>query len=76
MKKLILAAVLFAGTSTAAFAGDGCITIWGFTLFCLPPPPVQHNPVTAPEIDPASALAGLALMAGGLAVLRGRRTKA
>jgi hypothetical protein len=35
-----------------------------------PPPPVVHR---APEIDPASALAGLTLLAGGLAVLRGRR---
>lgn len=29
----------------------------------------------APEIDPTSAMAALTLMAGGLAVLRGRRTK-
>jgi hypothetical protein len=30
-------------------------------------------PVTAPEIDPASAMGGLTLLAGALAVLRGRR---
>ncbi len=30
---------------------------------------------TAPEIDPASAIAGLTMLAGGLAVIRGRRTK-
>jgi len=36
-----------------------------------PPPPYVHR---APEIDPSSALAGLTLLAGGLAVLRGRRT--
>ena len=29
----------------------------------------------APEIDPASAMAGLTLLAGGLAVLRGRRAR-
>jgi LPXTG-motif cell wall-anchored protein len=29
----------------------------------------------APEIDPASAMAGLTMLAGGLAVLRGRRRK-
>ena len=29
----------------------------------------------APEIDPASAMAGLTLLAGGLAVLRGRFAK-
>jgi hypothetical protein len=28
-----------------------------------------------PEIDPASAMAGLSLLAGGLAVLRGRIAK-
>jgi hypothetical protein len=28
-----------------------------------------------PEIDPASALSGLTLLAGALAVLRGRRVK-
>ena len=35
-----------------------------------PPPPPHHR---APEIDPAGAMAGLTLLAGGLAVLRGRR---
>jgi hypothetical protein len=37
-----------------------------------PPPPTVHR---APEIDPSSALAGLTLLAGGLAVLRGRTGK-
>jgi hypothetical protein len=31
--------------------------------------------VQTPEIDPASAMAGLTLLAGGLAVLRGRFAK-
>jgi hypothetical protein len=31
--------------------------------------------VKAPEIDPASAMAGLTLLAGGLVVLRGRKAK-
>lgn len=31
------------------------------------------TPVNAPEIDPASAISGLTLLAGALAVLRGRR---
>ena len=35
----------------------------------------KHEPVKAPEIDPSSAMAGLTLMIGGLAVLRGRRSK-
>jgi len=33
----------------------------------------HHGPVPAPEIDPASAVSALTLLAGGLAVLRGRR---
>jgi hypothetical protein len=41
-------------------------------IFWGPPPPPPWT-VRAPEIDPASALAGLTLLAGGLAVLRGRR---
>jgi hypothetical protein len=31
--------------------------------------------VSAPELDPASAMAALTLLGGGLAVLRGRRKK-
>jgi hypothetical protein len=31
--------------------------------------------VAAPEIDPASALSGLTLLIGGIAVIRGRRRK-
>jgi hypothetical protein len=31
------------------------------------------NVMSAPEIDPASAVAGLTLLIGGLAVMRGRR---
>jgi LPXTG-motif cell wall-anchored protein len=31
--------------------------------------------VTAPEIDPASAVSGLMLLSGGLLILRGRRRK-
>ncbi|HUN74690.1 MAG TPA: hypothetical protein VMU40_09260 [Steroidobacteraceae bacterium] len=44
-------------------------------LTTLPPsvtPPTAHS---APEIDPSSALMGLTLLAGGLAVIRGRRSK-
>jgi len=49
---------------------DQCVHIFRFA-FC---PPSNHpSPVKAPEIDPASAMAGLAMLAGGLAVLRGRR---
>jgi len=42
-----------------------------FDKFCLYSTP----PAEAPEIDPSSAMAGLTLLAAGLAVLRGRCTK-
>lgn len=35
----------------------------------------RHHTVAAPEIDPATAGSALTLLAGGLAVLRGRRKK-
>jgi len=37
----------------------------------VPPPPPR--PRVAPEIDPASATAALALLAGGVMMIRGRR---
>jgi hypothetical protein len=40
-----------------------------------PPPPSWPWPFRAPEIDPASAFAGLTMLAGTLAVIRGRRAK-
>jgi hypothetical protein len=56
--------------SAGDFNSDKCFHILWFD-FC--PPSSGRTPVKAPEIDPASAMAGLTLMAGGLAVLRGRR---
>jgi hypothetical protein len=73
VKKIIFAAMLLA--SSAAFAGmdrDGreCF----FWCGDAPHHPRDVGNVTsAPEIDPASAMSGLALLAGGLAVLRGRK---
>jgi len=37
---------------------------------------ICKNVLSAPEIDPASAIAGLTLLLGGIAVIRGRRVKA
>jgi hypothetical protein len=73
-QKISLALVLMAmaGVASASASGtsDQCFHILWFT-FC---PPTDHpSPVKAPEIDPASAMAGLTMLAGGLAVLRGRR---
>jgi hypothetical protein len=41
--------------------------------FSPPSRPSHSSPAQAPEIDPASAMAGLTMLAGGMAVLRGRR---
>jgi len=55
--------------SASSNQSGGCFQIFWFT-FC---PKPGNPPVQAPEVDPASAMAGLTLLAGGLAVLRGRR---
>jgi hypothetical protein len=81
VKKILFAAMLLA--SSAAFAGmdrDGreCFFLCGDG----PHQPRDGgrdgdrdgaNVTSAPEIDPASAMSGLALLAGGLVVLRGRK---
>jgi len=42
-----------------------------------PHSPGDHSgsPATAPEIDPTSALGAITLLVGGLAVIRGRKSK-
>jgi hypothetical protein len=58
----VLGFVLLLAASASALAGDP-----------------SHGPPSwcfkAPEIDPASAMAGLTMLAGSLAVIRGRRSK-
>lgn len=51
--------------------------LFGVLLLSLSATAVAHAAVrvAAPELDPASAVAGLTLLGGGLAVLRGRRKK-
>jgi hypothetical protein len=73
---LAVALMSMAGVASAGSGiGKGCINFWFFE-YCPVPPPSHPAPLKAPEIDPASALAGLSLLAGGLAVLCGRRIKA
>lgn len=75
MKKLALAVVLAALSGVAA-AGESCKVeyfLWFPIEVCTPTGPTL--PAAAPEIDPASAMAGLTLALGGLAVLRGRKSK-
>jgi len=72
VRKISLALVLMAmaGVASAGQNNSQCFQILWWT-FC---PPSEHpTPVKAPEIDPASAIAGFTMLAGGLAVLRGRR---
>lgn len=56
---------------------DWFYDVWGPRLGISDPDSGQSGggTVTAPEFDPASALAALTLLTGGLAVLRGRRAK-
>jgi hypothetical protein len=53
-------------------AGDG-VTAWGQQHLLLPASSGGSGTITAPEIDPASAISGLTLLAGALAVLRARK---
>ena len=73
-------ALFLASMASVASAGATCKTedffFWTIEI-CPPDSGGNHSgsnhPMAAPEIDPSSAMAGLALIAGGLAVLRGRR---
>lgn len=80
VRKLALA-ILLTSVATIAAAntppGVTCTTHWFLGIIpyevCTNNPP--PNPVKAPEIDAASAVAALTLTLGALAVLRGRRSK-
>ena len=79
VRKLALAIVLTtaAGIASATAPGVTCTTHYFLGIFPYEVCTVDHQtkPIAAPEIDAASAVAGLTLMLGGLAVLRGRRSK-
>ena len=77
---------LTAAVSTATFAGNATplsLNQPGESLICYilpflcqaPPHQGGSGPTSAPEIDPASAAAALTLLAGGLAALRGWRSR-
>lgn len=79
MTRKIALGILLASIATAASASQGqgtCTIEWLFGFIpiehCVKSPP---SPVRAPEVDASSAVAGLTLMLGGLAILRGRRKK-
>ena len=71
VRKFSLAIVLFTMAGVASAGGSNkCDSFWFDSCGR-----GGHEPVRAPEIDPASAMSGLTMLAGGLAVLRGRRRK-
>jgi hypothetical protein len=63
---LTVMAIISIGAATAAYADKGGIPDGKGK---------GHDPVSAPEIDPAAGTSALILLAGGLAVVRGRRGK-
>jgi hypothetical protein len=77
LKGIGTSVLLVAALSGVASANDSCNKdpfLWVLFGSCKP---VVHggSPVAAPEIDPGSAMAGLTLVMGGLAVIRSRRSK-
>lgn len=74
-RKIGLAAVLLTVAGAASAHPDNCKTKWFFGFPVEECTPVIKHITKAPEIDLASAMAGLTLMVGALAVLRGRRMK-
>ena len=74
---IVLTTVASIASATVTTPDRSCTTHWFLGIIpyeiCTSSPP--PNPVKAPEIDAASTIAGLTLMFGGLAVLRGRRVK-
>jgi hypothetical protein len=78
VRKIALAILLSTVASIASATPPNitCTTHWFLGIIpyevCTSTPPPK--PVAAPEIDAASAAAGLTLMIGALAVLRGRRS--
>jgi hypothetical protein len=73
VRKISLALVLMTMTGVASASGGNSNNCFQILWFSWCPVPSQPAPLKAPEIDPASAMAGLTMLAGGLAVLRGRR---
>jgi hypothetical protein len=74
MSKLVAALIISFGSVAAVQAEPTCwpwLQLWGHCGN----PGHGGKPAQAPEIDPASAMGGLTLLVGGLAVLRGRSKK-
>jgi hypothetical protein len=70
MSKSILLALLGLTVASGAYADD---RYWWHTHAEEIRSDRAADTVAAPEIDPASALSGLTLLVGGIAVMRGRK---
>jgi len=77
MRKLTMTLLLAACSSVAMAGGSGghC-THFLFWEICDHAGGPGGPPVGAPEVDPASAISALTLLAGSLVVLRSRRPRA
>jgi len=76
MTKLFAILILSVGCVSSVYADSGSSCPWYLAWFHLCTPGGHGGgPTPAPEVDPASAMSALALLAGGLAVLRGRSLK-
>jgi hypothetical protein len=76
-KKLVGMVILSLGAATAAQAYDshGGEAKFAPKWFYGVNHKYPQKPMVAPEIDPATALSGFTMLAGGLAVIRGRRAR-
>jgi hypothetical protein len=78
MSKVLAILTLSMGAVSSVYADAtanlslSCGPLLQFLGWCTPG---HTGPTQAPEIDPASAMSALALLAGGIAVLRGRSLK-
>jgi hypothetical protein len=75
---ILLTVVAGAASARTSSGGLSCKTEYFWGIFRYESCTIEKKnpaPVAAPEINAASAVAGLTLMIGGLAVLRGRRSK-
>jgi hypothetical protein len=77
MNRMTVVAAMLLAASTVASAGQGdehSLRDFSYRFHDRFHDRSSVVPVAAPEIDPASVVAGLTLLGGGLAVLRGRRS--
>ena len=76
MSKLFAIFFISLGSVSSVYADNASNTLCQLlSLIGLCTPGGHSGPVAAPDIDPASAISAVALLVGGLAVLRGRSLK-